>query len=68
MIGNNLQEALPGFEMPELYNSNNYVRTGRQSSSARKRMSTISYFLKNTEMIWNHHMFEAYHIPSERQQ
>lgn len=61
MIGNHIQEALPGFEMPELYNSNNYVRTGTQVIlHANDEYYTL--FPENPEMIWNHHMYEAYYF------
>jgi hypothetical protein len=59
MIGNNLQKILPGFEMPDLYNSNNYVRTGSQVI-LRPNNEYYKLFPEAEEMIWNHHMFEAY--------
>ncbi|MCH2228774.1 MAG: lipase family protein [Crocinitomicaceae bacterium] len=59
IIGNNIQEALPGFEMPELYNSNNYVRTGRQVILYANE-EYFKIFPEKTDQIWNHHMFEAY--------
>lgn len=59
MIGNNIQEALPGFEMPKLYNSNNYVRIGRQVI-LHANEEYYKLFPETIEMIWNHHMFEAY--------
>ncbi|MFT6872814.1 MAG: hypothetical protein ACJAVN_001826 [Roseivirga sp.] len=61
MIGNNLQEALPGFEMPDLYNSNNYVRTGTQVI-LHANDEYYKLFPEKTEMIWNHHMYEAYYF------
>ena len=61
MIGNNIQEALPGFEMPELYNSNNYVRTGRQII-LHANDEYYKLFPEQPDMIWNHHMFEAYYF------
>jgi len=61
MIGNNIQEALPGFEMPNLYNSNNYVRTGRQVV-LHANDEYFKLFPENKEMIWNHHMYEAYYF------
>ena len=61
MIGNNIQEALPGFEMPNLYNSNNYVRTGRQVI-LHANDEYFKLFPENKEMIWNHHMYEAYYF------
>ncbi|PWL31574.1 MAG: lipase [Fluviicola sp. XM-24bin1] len=59
MIGNNIQKALPGFEMPELYNSNNYVRTGSQVI-LRPNDEYYKKFPETADEIWNHHMFEAY--------
>jgi hypothetical protein len=61
MIGNNIQEALPGFEMPELYNSNNYVRTGTQVI-LHANDEYYKLFPEDPEMIWNHHMYEAYYF------
>lgn len=59
MIGNNIQGALPGFEMPPIYNSNNYVRTGSQIILHTNK-AYYKIFPEDPEMIWNHHMFEAY--------
>lgn len=59
MIGNKIQDILPGFEMPELYNSNNYVRTGIQVVLLAKD-DYYNKFPESSDQIWNHHMFEAY--------
>jgi len=61
MIGKHIQEALPGFEMPVLYNSNNYVRTGSQVI-LHTNDEYYKLFPEKLEMIWNHHMFEAYYF------
>jgi len=61
MIGNHIQDALPGFEMPELYNSNNYVRTGTQVI-LHANDEYYKLFPEDPEMIWNHHMYEAYYF------
>ena len=61
MIGNHIQDALPAFEMPKLYNSNNYVRTGKQVI-LHTNDEYYELFPENTYFIWNHHMFEAYYF------
>ena len=45
----------------ELYNSNNYVRTGTQVI-LHTNDEYYKLFPEKLEMIWNHHMFEAYYF------
>ena len=59
MIGHEISQVLPGFILPEFYNSSNYVRTADQVVL----FATQEYYERfpDTEKtIWTHHSFEAY--------
>jgi hypothetical protein len=64
-LGGYIKKALPEYEIPEYYNSNNYTRAG-ESIVLYADAEYYKLFPDDPAKIWTHHAFEAYIYLTEK--
>ncbi|MGC9342392.1 MAG: lipase family protein [Bacteroidales bacterium] len=65
MISGQIQKSLPGYQPPEYFNSNHYVRTGN-FIILHPESDYFEIYPEEADDIWRHHGFKAYFFLIEK--